>query len=104
MLHAYCIYEWIKWSKKVNQMNDVEELNKEMDKELENSPALRMAFVQIRALDKALDSVLKQMERGFCPNCGKGLVDRPTEEPPADGSLIKKYLSCPQCARMIRRQ
>ncbi len=31
-------------------MNDVEQLNKEMDKELENSPALKMAFIQIRKL------------------------------------------------------
>jgi len=41
-------------------MNDVEQLNKEMDEELKNSPALRMAFVQIRSLETALDAALKQ--------------------------------------------
>jgi len=82
-------------------MNDVEELNKEMDKELENSPALKMAFVQIRSIDKRTKEIEEQMKRGFCPNCGKGMeLHKQDMETP----ISKDYVECPQCNRVIKRK
>lgn len=58
-------------------MNDVEEMNKQMDEELENSPGLRMAFTQIKELRKAFDSALKLMQNLWvtktCGQCGKAV-------------------------------
>lgn len=53
-------------------MNDIEEMNKQMDKELENSPALKMAFIQIRDLD---NRVKKLEAKRVCGQCG-AMVDR----------------------------
>lgn len=48
-------------------MNDIEQLNKEMDEELKKSPALKMAFVQIRAMDKRISAL---EAKKVCGQCG----------------------------------
>lgn len=50
-------------------MNDIEEMNKQMDEELKKSPALKMAFTQIRALDNKVKE-LEKYKHGYCPKCG----------------------------------
>ena len=48
-------------------MNDIEAQNEEMKKEIENSPALKMAFIRIKALNNFIE---ENLQLKTC-HCGK---------------------------------
>ena len=65
------------------------------DAEIEIKRSTGMSF-----LWNEIQQIKKQIERGFCPNCGKGMV-KPDEKM---AYRDNNYVVCPQCSHVVNRK